>query len=207
MNIIKKTIFIFTLLLTLIGTSSYIAAVEIDNSATLPSLEAFKIHNPATFDAEAMAEVDIDELTDDSESIDETARRLGDYAASFLGTRYVWGATGPKSFDCSGFIGYVFRNEGIHLPRTSAMQFRQGERVKGNDWQVGDLLFFSSRRSGKGRVGHVAMVTEVNPDGSCTFIHASTKRGVVYQKFPDGGYYSRNYVGARRILDSADDIS
>ena len=148
----------------------------------------------------------IPEPGDDGEAtIDEadaTVDRLTDYAAKFLGTRYVWGATGPKSFDCSGFIGYVYRNEGIHLPRTSAMQYSQGVKVSKDELRPGDLLFFSSRRSGKGRVGHVAMVTDVNPDGSCTFIHASTKKGVVYQKFPDGGYYSRCFVGAKRIVDS-----
>lgn len=136
------------------------------------------------------------------------ASKMVNYAERFLGTRYVWGATGPNAFDCSGFIGYVYRNFGINLHRTSREQFTQGERVSMNNLRPGDLLFFSSNRSGRGRVGHVAMVVSVDVNaGTCTFIHASTKRGVVYQRFPDNGYYQRNFVGARRILGTSLDQS
>ena len=118
--------------------------------------------------------------------------RLKDFASKFLGRRYVWGSTGPKSFDCSGFI---------ELPRTSRMQYRVGEKVNRNELKAGDLMFFSSPRSGKGRVGHVAMVVDVNEaDGTCTFIHSSSGKGVNLQKFPDGGYYSRNFIGAKRVI-------
>lgn len=127
--------------------------------------------------------------------------RLKDFASKFLGRRYVWGSTGPKSFDCSGFTSYVFRNEGIELPRTSRMQYRVGEKVNRNELKAGDLMFFSSPRSGKGRVGHVAMVVDVNEaDGTCTFIHSSSGKGVNLQKFPDGGYYSRHFIGAKRVI-------
>ncbi len=135
----------------------------------------------------------------------DLAAKMTDYAASFLGTRYRLGASGPKAFDCSGFTSYVFRNFGITLSRTSRQQYTQGERVATDELQPGDLMFFSSRSSGKGNVGHVGIVVEVdNATGSCTFIHASTRHGVVYQKFPDGGYYQKHYIGAKRILGTAD---
>lgn len=203
-NFLKKIFATLSLLLILLGFSGYAAAVEIDRSLQSIPASDFRIHIPTDAD-DAFANIDIEALRIEA-ATDSLAQRLRNHAAQFLGTRYVWGATGPKSFDCSGFIGYVFRKEGITLPRTSSMQYRHGERVENRKWEVGDLLFFSSARSGKGRVGHVGMVAEVNPDGSCTFIHASTKRGVVYQKFPDGGYYSRNFVGAKRVID-VDDIS
>nr|WP_303643252.1 C40 family peptidase [uncultured Duncaniella sp.] len=121
-----------------------------------------------------------------------------------LGTRYRLGATGPNQFDCSGFIGYVFRNFGFNLNRDSRSQYLQGEHIDKGEIKPGDLLFFSSRSSGKGRVGHVAMVVDVNNDGSCRFIHASSsKRGVVYQNFPDNGYYSRHFIGAKRIIGTS----
>ena len=132
------------------------------------------------------------------------AGKMVDYASRFLGTRYRRGATGPKAFDCSGFTSYVFRNFGITLDRTSRQQYLQGDKVSLGNLRPGDLLFFSSRSSGRGNVGHVAMVTEVNPDGSCKFIHASSGKGrVTYQTFPDNGYYERNFVGARRILGTS----
>lgn len=132
------------------------------------------------------------------------ASKMVNYAERFLGTRYVWGASGPNAFDCSGFVGYVYRNFGINLHRSSCQQYTQGERVAMDNIRPGDLLFFSSSRSGRGRVGHVAMVVSVdNTSGSCTFIHASTKRGVVYQRFPDNGYYQNHFIGARRILGTS----
>ncbi len=144
---------------------------------------------------------DIDNPSDASVDT-EIADKMAEYAAGFLGTRYRLGAAGPKAFDCSGFVGYVFKQFGITLNRSSRAQYSQGEKVDRQDIKPGDLMFFSSRSSGKGRVGHVAMVVNVNDDGSLTFIHASTKKGVTYQRFPDNGYYSRHYIGARRIISS-----
>lgn len=137
-----------------------------------------------------------------------TASKMVNYAKRFLGTRYVLGATGPSAFDCSGFVGYVYRNFGINLNRTSRDQYRQGEKVNMSNIRPGDLLFFSCRSSGPGNVGHVAMVVSVDKaSGTCQFIHASVKKGVTYQKFPDNGYYSRNFIGARRILGTSLDNS
>ncbi|WP_286332066.1 C40 family peptidase, partial [Duncaniella freteri] len=134
----------------------------------------------------------------------ELVDQMKEFAAKYLGTRYRLGATGPNQFDCSGFIGYVFRNFGFNLNRDSRSQYLQGEHIDKGEIKPGDLLFFSSRSSGKGRVGHVAMVVDVNNDGSCRFIHASSsKRGVVYQNFPDNGYYSRHFIGAKRIIGTS----
>lgn len=134
--------------------------------------------------------------------------RMIDYAESFLGTRYRLGASGPSAFDCSGFTSYVYKKFGITINRTSRAQFLQGDKVSVGNLRPGDLMFFSSRSAGRGNVGHVAMVVSVDHEnGTCKFIHASTKRGVVYQTFPDNGYYSRNYIGARRILGTELDTS
>ncbi len=134
--------------------------------------------------------------------------KMVDYAARFLGTRYRLGATGPKAFDCSGFTSYVYRNFGISINRTSRAQFLQGDKIAVSNLRPGDLLFFSNRSSGRGNVGHVAMVVSVDTEAqSCTFIHASTKKGVTYQKFPDNGYYQRHFLGARRILGTELDTS
>lgn len=144
------------------------------------------------------------ETAQESDDSNKLISEMKEFAAQFIGTRYRLGASGPKHFDCSGFVGYVFRNFGFNLSRDSRSQYLQGERVDRNKLQPGDLLFFSSRSSGKGRVGHVAMVVDVNEDGSCRFIHASSsKHGVVYQNFPDNGYYSQHYIGAKRIIGTS----
>lgn len=168
----------------------------------------------ASFDevsaATPFADIREENINAESEAADPTAERMVSYAERFLGTRYVLGASGPKAFDCSGFTSYIYKNFGITLNRSSREQYLQGQKVAVNNLRPGDLLFFSSRSAGRGRVGHVAMVVSVDAsNGSCTFIHASTKKGVTYQRFPDGGYYSRNFIGARRILgtDLATDLA
>ncbi|MCM1522374.1 MAG: C40 family peptidase [Muribaculaceae bacterium] len=165
-------------------------------SATTPfmaaAMESARLNSPF-----AVAPSQIQATDNENDALIEDMKK---YAAGFLGTRYRLGSSGPSRFDCSGFTSYVFRNFGYDLNRDSRSQFLQGEKVEDGNLKPGDLLFFSSRSSGKGRVGHVAMVTDVNADGSCTFIHASTKFGVTYQKFPDGGYYSRHFLGAKRIV-------
>lgn len=144
-------------------------------------------------------------VTDDTVSnFEALVSELTEFASTHLGKRYVWGATGPKSFDCSGFTSYVFRNSGIELPRTSRMQYSEGEKVDRGDMRPGDLMFFSSPRSGRGVVGHVGIVVDVDPESNnVTFIHASTSKGITYQTFPDGGYYSKNYIGAKRVIDDS----
>lgn len=64
------------------------------------------------------------------------------YGYNFIGKPYVWGATGPDSFDCSGFTSYVYRNAaGIEIGRTTYDQMGRGKAVSYNELQPGDLVF------------------------------------------------------------------
>lgn len=205
MKIITKSSIIFTIL----SLASCLSTKAEENHAPykLPAIHTasttFDVANQLIERAyESVRENSPFSEIEEEESAAETGiiDKMAEYAAKFLGTRYRLGAAGPKAFDCSGFVGYVFKQFGITLNRSSRAQFTQGEKVATEDIKPGDLLFFSSRSSGKGRVGHVAMVVDVKEDGSLTFIHASTKKGVTYQNFPDNGYYSRHFIGARRII-------
>ncbi len=120
------------------------------------------------------------------------------YAYRFRGTPYRYGASSPKGFDCSGFTSYVFKRFGIDLDRSSRGQITDGVRVKKNDLQPGDLVFFQGR-SGRGGVGHVGIVTKVNEDNTFHFIHSACSSGVTESKNTES-YYSRRYVGACRVL-------
>ncbi|MEU8889339.1 NlpC/P60 family protein [Streptomyces sp. NPDC048442] len=66
------------------------------------------------------------------------------FAYSALGKPYVWGATGPASFDCSGLTQAAWRSAGVALPRTTYTQINAGERVSRSQLAPGDLLFFYS---------------------------------------------------------------
>lgn len=63
-------------------------------------------------------------------------------AATQLGKPYVWGATGPGSYDCSGLTSWAFRQIGLTLPRSSSQQALVGTPVAWNDLQPGDLVFY-----------------------------------------------------------------
>ena len=121
-----------------------------------------------------------------------------DEAFSHIGARYRSGHSGPFAFDCSGFTSYVFKNMGIDLNRSSRGQYERGDPVTKENLQSGDLVFFTSRGSGKS-IGHVGIVVDVDPmTKSFNFIHASIK-GVKVSSSKEP-YYSRRYVGARRVL-------
>jgi cell wall-associated NlpC family hydrolase len=74
-------------------------------------------------------------------------------AASLKGRPYRYGASGPSSFDCSGYTRYVFARNGISLPRTSSAQYRAARRISKAGAKPGDLVFFGTGS----RVYHVAI--------------------------------------------------
>ena len=140
------------------------------------------------------------ELTSSYKISAESSEMINDLlkeANKHIGKPYVHGSKGPKSFDCSGFSSYVYRQFGYNLSPASRMQYNEGVKVERNDLQKGDLVFFTSPRSGKA-VGHVGIVVSAdNKTGKFKFIHASVK-GVKISDFD--GYYVNRYIGARRII-------
>jgi cell wall-associated NlpC family hydrolase len=63
-------------------------------------------------------------------------------AMKYLGVPYVWGASSPSGFDCSGLVKYCFAKVGFSLPHSSAMQYNYGTHVSRNQLKPGDLVFF-----------------------------------------------------------------
>ena len=112
---------------------------------------------------------------------------------------YKYGAAGPNHFDCSGFVYYCFGQHGIKLPRSSRDMFLVGQKVKKEDLQPGDLVFFSR---GKLEIGHVGIVIETNIDGNNNFrfIHSSTYKTNVRVDNSLSPNYATRYKGARRII-------
>ncbi|MDT0610249.1 C40 family peptidase [Streptomyces lancefieldiae] len=86
------------------------------------------------------------------------------YAYQKLGSPYVWGATGPNAFDCSGLVQAAYRAAGVSLPRTSYAQIDAGRRVARSELAPGDLVFFYSGISHVGiYVGDGRMIHAPNP--------------------------------------------
>lgn len=119
-------------------------------------------------------------------------------AKSLLGCRYRSGASGPSSFDCSGFTYYIYKQLGHPIARGSSSQYyNSGYFVSTSAMQPGDLIFFFDRRfdssGGTLPTTHVGMYV-----GDGQFIHASTTSYRV-QYDSVSGYYAPYIVGAKRI--------
>jgi cell wall-associated NlpC family hydrolase len=116
-------------------------------------------------------------------------------AKSHLGKKYVWGANGPYTFDCSGFTKAVFAKYKIDIPRVSKEQAKVGRIIPWNYLQKGDLIFFDSKKSS--RVSHVGIYL-----GEGKFIHASSsKHRVVISKLTSN-YYSKHFKWGRRVTEA-----
>ena len=113
-------------------------------------------------------------------------------AKKYLGAKYVYGASGPNSFDCSGFTSYVFKLHGVSLSRTAKGQYSNGTAVSRANLQPGDLVMFGPSASG---INHVGIYI-----GGGKIIHAENPSSGVTIDTINSGYYNKNYVGARRVI-------
>ncbi len=115
-------------------------------------------------------------------------------AKHHLGKAYTWGAVGPATFDCSGFVCYVCKKKGIELPRTSTMQAQVGKKVDRSKLKAGDLLFFDTSKKKTGEITHVGIYL-----GNGKFIHASSAKKKVMISSLSKRFYSKRFRVARRL--------
>ncbi|AEB59146.1 NLP/P60 protein [Ectopseudomonas mendocina NK-01] len=144
------------------------------------------------------ADDEINALIDDKPyEMPQLADSLLDLGRSLIGTRYRYGGTSVQSgFDCSGFVGYLFREEvGLELPRSTRELINlDAPKVARADLEPGDLILFNDR--GRGRVSHAGIYL-----GDDQFIHSSSSRsGGVRIDSLDDSYWNRSYLQAKRVL-------
>ncbi|HHC11435.1 MAG TPA: NlpC/P60 family protein [Campylobacterales bacterium] len=118
-------------------------------------------------------------------------------ALSQMGKTYVWGATGPFTFDCSGFTQFVYEQNGIELPRVSKNQAQVGKFIDKNHLKRGDLIFFSSSKSDD--VHHVGIYL-----GNGQFVHASSAKKQVTVSNLNQKYYKEHFKWGRRYIQQGD---
>ncbi len=109
-------------------------------------------------------------------------------AMRYLGIPYRWGGASPSGgFDCSGFIMYVYAQMGVSLPHHAASQYGYGTPVSRDQLEPGDLVFFDG-------LGHNGIYI-----GGGQFIHSPHTGDVVKISSLGAGFYTQNWVGARRL--------
>lgn len=104
-----------------------------------------------------------------------------------LGIPYLYGSSGPRRYDCSGFVWSVFRDAGIDFARSSARSLWTASiPVAGEErYKFGTLVFLNG-------LGHMGIVADENG-----FYHASSSKGITYSPFK--GYWEKRIVGFRRL--------
>lgn len=118
----------------------------------------------------------------------DTRGRILDTAKKYLGVRYNYGSSGSGGFDCSGFVQFVYRENGINLPRSTVDQYERGRKIGLDDALPGDLLFF---RIYRGRISHVGIYVS----GS-VFIHAPSSGKKVSFADMKIDYWKKTFAGA-----------
>lgn len=135
------------------------------------------------------AQAPIAESTIDSTDLIEIAK-------SKLGSPYKWSAEGPNAFDCSGFVKYCFKQAySIDLPHSASAISKKGTRIPKDQLQAGDIVFFSTNRSGN--VNHAGIYI-----GNGDFIHASSSSYNGHQVHINPintGFYDEVYKWAQRL--------
>ncbi len=168
-----------------IADSFTISENTIPNESISNNIEVISYGSPRTVETEVMDRVSL------VNSIEQDAK-------SFLGTPYVWAATGPTKFDCSGFTQWIYRDAGINIPRVSRDQARVGRYISYDNLQKGDMVFFDTKKRPSGRVTHVGIYL-----GDGNFIHASSsaKKVVVYN-FNEKTFYKKRFLWGRRVVNN-----
>lgn len=112
-------------------------------------------------------------------------------AKKYIGVPYQFGGDTPKAFDCSGYLQYVFKENGMSIPRTADLQYKLGKSMSASKLEAGDLVFFTTYEPGASHCGIYL--------GSGQFIHASSSKGVRIDLLNDD-YWKTKYYGGKHIV-------
>lgn len=166
------------------GKTGYVSSKYISDTKVADTTS----RSGSTIKEEKVTPMEVEEVSNSDKGL-----AVVEYAKTYLGYKYISGGSSPETgFDCSGFTSYVYKNFGVSLSRTSKGQISDGNEVSKNDLQPGDLVVFNN--SGNTSIGHVGIYV-----GDNKFIHAANSSQGVTITSLSSSYYSKRYVGARRV--------
>ena len=132
-----------------------------------------------------------------------TSDSLIEIAKGQLGVGYKYATSNPgKSFDCSGFVSYVYDSLDLPNSRSSKEYQHLGKKVSLEECRKGDCILFTGTDSKKRVVGHVGIIVSASED-ELIFIHCSSSKkhfGVVLTEYYSSGYPAR-YMEVRRMIE------
>jgi len=133
-------------------------------------------------------------LEDNTTTDNIKVEKLITLAKSKMGNSYEPAKAGPDHFDCSGFVYYVFKNNGISIPRTSLLQSQSGDKIKRIDLKRGDILSFDTHD--RKHINHSGIYL-----GEGKFIHSSSGKayGVTISELDKGFYKDKFRWGVPKI--------
>ena len=138
---------------------------------------------------------------DNDKTVEKNAAlNIVDTAKAQLGIKYKYAGRSPEvGFDCSGFVHYVYKQNGYDMPVISGNYVNIGTEIDRNECQPGDIILFAGRDVKTKPVGHVGIVTQ-KTDDEILFIHSasSANRGIVISRLSIG-YYKKRFAGIRRV--------
>jgi len=201
MNLTDTVVPMLKPLAPLVPIALTLALTGCANHAPQPELPleqpVFSSTDLVEFDEQAKEAALGDFTEDKAYELPQLADSILSHGLSLVGTRYRFGGSSVTSgFDCSGFIGYLFKEElGMKLPRSSRDMINiDAPLVSRDELEPGDLLFFST--AGRNRVSHAGIYM-----GDNQFIHSSSSRsGGVRVDSLDDRYWSRTFIEAKRAL-------
>lgn len=141
--------------------------------------------------------VKLDELKELDPEVHTTVERLINFAKRLIGIPYRLGGNSLRGIDCSAFVQKVYGLIGIDLPRSARKQFLVGTPVEKEALLIGDLIFFRTYASFPSHVGIYL--------GNNLFIHASARAKKVKIDSLDTAYYSKRFIGAKRLIEVTDE--
>lgn len=123
------------------------------------------------------------------------------FAQKYIGVPYRSGGSNPDGFDCSGYVNFVFRNNGITVPRSSPELAKIGVEVPLSECRKGDIILFTGSSPTKRPIGHAGIVIS-DPGQPVRFIHSATsnRQGIVITALDQYEYYLKRFVKVVRVV-------
>jgi len=126
------------------------------------------------------------------------------YAQKLIGTPYHFATSNPGyGFDCSGFVGFVFRSFNFDVPRSSYEYINIGEKLALDEAKPGDIILFTGTQTRSRKIGHIGIVMS-NDDDGVKFIHSTSgkEHGVTISAMDER--YQHRFVRIVRLFKQND---